>query len=43
MAIRPVLRIGDPRLLRVSRPVEKLDTPELNALIADMQDTMRAL
>lgn len=43
MAIRPVLRMGDPRLLRVSRPVEKLDTPELHALIEDMQDTMRAL
>ena len=43
MAIRPVLRIGDPRLLRVSRPVETLDTPELHALIDDMQDTMRAL
>jgi len=43
MAIRPVLRMGDPRLLRVSRPVETLDTPELHALVADMQDTMRAL
>jgi peptide deformylase len=43
MAVRPVLRMGDPRLLRVSRRVEKLDTPELHTLIADMQDTMQAL
>jgi peptide deformylase len=35
--------MGDPRLLRVSRPVAELGTPELHELIADMQDTMRAL
>ena len=39
--IREVLRMGDPRLLRVSRPVAKFNTPELDELIADMQDTMR--
>lgn len=43
MAIKPVLRMGDPRLLRVSQPVERFDTPELHALLADMDDTMRAL
>ena len=43
MAVRPVLRMGDPRLLEPSRPVERFDTPELHALIADMQDTMKAL
>ena len=43
MAIRSVLRMGDPRLLRVSRRVSEFDTPELHALIADMHDTMRAL
>ena len=43
MAIRPVLRMGDPRLLEPSRPVERFDTPELHALIADMEDTMKAL
>ena len=43
MAVRPVLRMGDPRLLEPSRPVERFDTPELHALIADMDDTMRAL
>jgi peptide deformylase len=43
MAVRPVLRMGDPRLLRVSRRVEAFDTPALNELLADMHDTMRAL
>jgi len=43
MAVRPVLRMGDPRLLRVSRRVEELDTPELHELIGDMKDTMQAL
>ena len=43
MAIRPVLRMGDPRLLEPSRPVERFDTPELHALIADLDDTMKAL
>ena len=43
MAIRTVLRMGDPRLLQAARPVERFDTPELHALIADMEDTMRAL
>ena len=43
MAIKPVLRMGDPRLLEPSRPVERFDTPQLHALIADMEDTMKAL
>lgn len=43
MAVRPVLRMGDERLLRISQPVQRFDTPELHALIADMQDTMQAL
>jgi peptide deformylase len=43
MAIRPVLRMGDPRLLEPSRTVERFDTPELHALIADLDDTMKAL
>jgi peptide deformylase len=40
MAVRPILRMGDPRLLVPARPVERFDTPELHALIADMFDTM---
>lgn len=43
MAIREVLRMGDPRLLGQARPVERFDTPELHALIADMRDTMADL
>ncbi|MGE0557511.1 MAG: peptide deformylase [Burkholderiales bacterium] len=43
MAVRTVLRMGDPRLLQVSRPVENLDSPELYVLLQDMHDTMRAL
>ena len=35
--------MGDPRLLEPSRPVEHFDTPELHALIADMDETMKAL
>jgi peptide deformylase len=35
--------MGDPRLLEPSQPVERFDTPELHALIADMHDTMEAL
>lgn len=43
MAIRGVLKMGDPRLLEPAQPVEHFDTLELHALIADMQDTMKAL
>lgn len=35
--------MGDPRLLAVAQPVERYDTDELHALLADMHDTMRAL
>ena len=41
MAIRPVLRMGDPVLLEVAKPVVEFDTPELHALISDMEDTMQ--
>ena len=41
--IRDVLRMGDPRLFAVAKPVEKFDTPELEALLADMRDTMAHL
>lgn len=42
MAVREILKMGDPRLLRVAEPVTEFDTPELHALIADMFDTMHA-
>ena len=41
--IREVLRMGDPRLLEISRPVEVFGTPELRELIADMRETMAHL
>ena len=43
MAVRPVLRMGDARLLRVSHPVSDFDTGDLHELLADMRDTMQAL
>ena len=43
MAIKPVLRMGDDRLLQKARPVDRYGTPELRALLADMEDTMSAL
>jgi peptide deformylase len=42
MAIRDILRMGDPRLLQTAEKVAVFDTPELHALVADMIDTMRA-
>lgn len=43
MAIRRVLKMGDPLLFQVATPIMTFDTPELHALIADMLDTMAAL
>jgi len=40
--IHPILKMGDARLLRVAQPVERFATPELEALIVDMFETMRA-
>jgi peptide deformylase len=42
MAIKPILRMGDPRLLQVSAPVREFGTPALLELIGDMNDTMQA-
>src|SRR3954467_8060829 len=42
MTVREILKMGDPRLLRVAQPVRAFGTPELRTLIADMQDTMKA-
>ena len=43
MAEREILRMGDPRLLRIAQPVAEFDTDELHVLVADMFDTMRAV
>ena len=42
MTVREILKMGDPRLLRVAEPVRQFGTPEMKALIADMFDTMHA-
>ena len=41
MTICTLLKMGDPRLLRLALPVTEFDTDALHQLVADMQDTMR--
>ncbi|MBT5166750.1 MAG: peptide deformylase [Nitrosomonadales bacterium] len=41
MAIREILRMGNPILLKVSEKVKKFDTPEIHELIKDMIETMK--
>jgi peptide deformylase len=41
--IREVLRMGDPRLLEVSKKITRFGTPELQSLLTDMRDTMAHL
>jgi len=43
MTVRDILKMGDPRLLRIAEPVRDFDTPALHALVADMFETMRAV
>ena len=42
MSVREILKMGDDRLLRVAKPVQQFDTPELHALVQDLFDTMAA-
>jgi peptide deformylase len=42
MAVREILKMGDPRLLRVAQPVREFHAPALRALIDDMFETMAA-
>ena len=42
MAVREILKMGDPRLLRVAQSVLEFGSAELQTLVADMQDTMVA-
>ncbi|GAB2910832.1 peptide deformylase [Paralcaligenes sp. KSB-10] len=39
--LREILKMGDPRLLRIAQPVVDFNSAGLDALIADMFDTMR--
>lgn len=43
MTIHTILKMGDPRLLRMAQPVTAFDTDELHQLVLDMFDTMRAV
>ncbi|MCU6433619.1 peptide deformylase [Undibacterium sp. Jales W-56] len=40
--IHPILKMGDPRLLRVAEPVQQFNTAELDILVKDMFETMIA-
>ena len=42
MAVREILKMGDPRLLRVAQKVPAFDTDALHLLVSDLLDTMRA-
>ena len=42
MTVHTILKMGDPRLLRVAQAVTAFDTDELHLLISDMLDTMRS-
>ena len=42
MAVHEILKMGDPRLLRVAQTVQAFGTPALRELIADMFETMEA-
>jgi peptide deformylase len=41
MSVREILKMGDPRLLRTARAVERFDDPALQALVVDLHDTMQ--
>ena len=41
MAVKTVLRMGEPLLLAKALPVTEFNTPELHALITDLEDTMK--
>ena len=40
MTIQTILKMGDPRLLRLAQPVTRFNTPQLHALLQDLNDTM---
>jgi peptide deformylase len=40
MAVREILKMGDPRLLRIALPIREFGTPALRVLIDDMFETM---
>ena len=42
MTVREILKMGDPRLLRLAQAVTAFDTDQLHLLVTDMLDTMAA-
>lgn len=42
MAVRKILKMGNPLLLQAAQPVTEFNTPALDRLVADMFDTMAA-
>ena len=43
MTIHSILKMGDPRLLRIAQPVQSFDTDELHLLVRDMFETMQSV
>ena len=43
MTVRDILKMGDPRLLRVAQPVTDFDADALHLLVSDLFDTMAAV
>lgn len=41
MTVRTVLKMGHPLLMKPSKPVSAFDTPELQTIIHDLEDSMR--
>lgn len=42
MSVRPILKMGDPRLLRKAQKVDAFNTQALHELVQDLVDTMKA-
>jgi len=40
MAVRPILKLGNPDLLKISEPVADPTAPEIRDLVQDMRDTL---
>ncbi len=43
MTVHTILKMGDPRLLRVAQPVTEWDTEALHTLVRDLFDTMQSV
>ncbi len=43
MAVRKVLKMGDPRLIQRSQEIQVIDSDKVSLLIRDMLDTMKAM